>query len=301
MARYTQRRLDVFKMHAHLRETPVDYSVFLDHLLSIPRNQRIGHIGSRVIAITDIEKLTSSAAELVFVEGDEESVPLVLDTATGTDRNIDLGSTEVVVTKTYAVVDFGRRTAVVMYNHRGAKADDVKILLQAQLRSHPRWEYLELEFVEAVDESFDAAIERFTRITSASATVTRPNFDWDDHAESLLDAAGESNAQTVDVEMHAGRGSTLSHDSGIVAFLKRQATNALPFLKDAVVRGYRDQEVAPTSVRMKKHVVHQRVRVPFDATGQIDEPSIRQSLRAYWEAIVGPEAPDGDTPDTGGT
>lgn len=283
MPRYTQRRIDLYVLHAHLRDEPPDYTVFLEYLSSIPRPQRIGRIGSRVVAVTEIEDVAPHVAQLTVVEGDEDTVPVVLDMSTGADRDIELGRSEVVVTKTYALIDFQARFAFVMYNHRGAKAEDIAILLRSLLRMNPDWEYLELEMTPAIDESFDRAIDRFSRITSASAVIARPNFDWEDHAGQLLEAADQSNAQDVEIAMHAGRGASLSRDSGIVAFLKQQVVQNLPFLKDAVVRGYREGENAPTAIRLGRHIAHQRVRVPFDNRGQVDERSIRHRLRAYWE------------------
>lgn len=283
MARYTRRKLEVFSLHAHItnHETP-DYSEVFAFIASIQARERIAEVGRSVLAVSD-QSWDGRHYEFTIVEGDLDVVPLVFDTETAAERLLELSADEVVVTKTYGLVDTERREAIVMYNHRGAKAKDIAVLLQTFMRRREGWGYSELSLVPIADQAFVDALDEFERIRLASATFARPNLDWTDTSERLLEGAEESNAQKVAVELTAHRADGLSPNRGFVAALKQLLRQRRATVVDAHVRGTREAEEAETAIYLRHHVTHQRVNLRLDDDGQIESNDVLAKIRSFLE------------------
>lgn len=283
MARYTRRKLEVFSLHAHITDdTTPDYAELFDFISSIEPEDRIAEVRRSVLAVTN-QSWDGRTYEFSVVEGDLDVVPLVFDTETAVERLIELSDDEVVVTKTYGLVDTARREAIVMYNHRGAKAKDIAILLRTFIRRQPDWAYSELSLVPVADKAFVDALDDFDRIRLASATFARPNIDWTDTSERLLEGAEESAAQNVSVELSAHRSGSLNKERGFVAAIKRLLGQDRATISDAHIRGTRQGEEAETSIYLRHHVTHQRVNLRLDEDGQIDSDDIATKIRRFAE------------------
>lgn len=283
MARYTRRKLEVFSLHAHITNhvTP-DYAEVFDFIASIEGENRIAEVGRSVMAVSD-QSWDGRLYEFSVVEGDLDVVPLVFDTETAAERLIELSADEVVVTKTYGLIDTNRREAIVMYNHRGAKAKDISVLLQTFMRRREDWGYSELSLVPVADQAFVDALDEFERIRLASATFARPNIDWTETSERLLEGAEESSAQKVAVELTAHRAGGLNANRGFVAALKRLLRQERATVVDAQVRGTREAEEAETAIYLRHHVTHQRVNLRLDEDGQIESEDVQGKIRSFLE------------------
>ena len=179
------------------------------------------------------------------------------------------------------MVDPARRRAVVEYNHRGAKASHIAQVLERFGREIYRLPNLEFDFAPHISEEFIEAIERFGRIRLATARLVRPNPGWDEHYASFMGLATDSEARTIEVEVTASRGGSLSSARGLVAHVKRLARERFPSLKSARVEGYREGENQPATVSLQNHVEHQRVNVRKHESGHVDDEDIEEKMEAY--------------------
>jgi hypothetical protein len=264
-------------MHAHRNEAEVDYDLFFSELSRAAPDDRVWATEERLVAIPNLE-LTGGKVYLVAYEGAPDERPVILNVASGQERDADVAVGEIVATKTHAVVDLRSREAIIEYNHRGAKAQDIAAVLGRAGRGILDLSGFWLEFNPKVEEGFVEAIEEFERIRVASMKLARPNSDWEEWRSTLSDVADESGAQHVAAEMSAGRGQSLEQNRGFVGFIKERVLDPVSGLKSAAVVGTRWNESSETKVTTTDHKTHQRVSVRLNEAGQVDETDMRRRL-----------------------
>lgn len=280
MARgYTTRKLEIWSVHARKDDGPVDYRELFEQISGQPAVRRQWDDGDKVVALPTME-VTNGKVWLVALEG-PHGQPIIFDTEDSSEETGALRPSQVVATRTHALIDLRRREAIIEYNHRGAKANDVAAALGSSGRRIPGWSTLWIELNPKVDRTFVANIEEFDRIRVAGVRLGRPNIDWNDWDEDIGDAALDSDAQTAEIEFVARRGQSLAKTKGIVPFIKSRSEEAVSALKNAYVVGRRPNESAETKVTLGDHKEHQRVNVRIDSDQHVIEADIRRHMEIY--------------------
>jgi hypothetical protein len=285
MPRPTSRKLEVFTIHAHFgddTDQAVNYERLFQAIAETRRRQRIVTVLGKSLALPEF-RLDENLVLLTAYEG-EEGNPLFFNFLNATERIEELPTGEKLATKTHCAIDIERREAIVEYNHRGAKADDIAEAIQEIGKSLTGWGDLEVEFAPVIDQTFLQAINSFERIRSATVKMVRPNRDWTDHATYLTRLALESRGQTIDVTVSARKAQSLSKTGGLIGFIKQMARASFASLKSAKVVGTREHEDAETAVSLADHQSHQRVNVEKTPDGQVNDNDINNRLVNYLES-----------------
>ncbi len=273
----TTRKLEVFDLHLRDGDTEVDYLEVFSALRRISRRQRIQDRGDRVVALPVVE-VRRSTAFLVAYEGAIGVKPLLFDLLRGTQRVENLAQSEVVVTRTHALVDVKARQAIVEYNQRGAKASDIAEAIEDIVRRHTGWSSMVVELNPVADVKFDEAIRAFRRIRLASVKLVRPNSTWEEHANTLTALATESQARTIEVGASAEVAQSLPKQAGIVRLILDLLRERRSQVRGAHVTGQRDQDAEETTVSLAHYTEHRRVPVSIAPDGQVDSGAIRKEL-----------------------
>jgi hypothetical protein len=277
---YTTRKLEVWSLHAHLGDTAVaDYAAMFEAIAAVDANLRQWESEEKVVALPKIE-LQTGRVYLTAYEG-PRGHPIIFDTGSSAERRGALQPGEIVATRTHALIDIGRREAIVEYNHRGAKASDIAVVLGAAGRQALGWKALYVELTPKVDRSFVEGIDSFERIRVAGLRIIRPNVDWTQWADAFAASALDSDAQTAEAAFTARRGESLSKTNGIVPFIRRRSVDALATLKNAFVTGRREGETAETTLSLNDHKEQVRVNVRMTQSNEVDEADIRRYLAEY--------------------
>lgn len=235
-----------------------------------------------------------NVVQLTAYEG-PRGQPIIFDTGEATERTQPLKPDEIVATKTHVLIDVNSREAIIEYNHRGAKATDIAIVLGVSARRNSGWETSFIDFSPKVDRSFVEGVDAFERIRVAGFRTARPNTDWTDWDNELARSALDSGAQSAQAEYTAPRGDSLAHNSGVVPFIRERAADGVAALKSAFVTGRRRGEAAETTITTGDHKEHQRVAVRLNPDRQVDEQDIDRRLAEYHDArrVAGENDQDG--------
>ena len=286
MARgYTTRKIEVWSLHAHVgssQDENVNYIELFDLLAATPSEARVYSDADKSIAVSGLD-VRGDTVWLTVYAGTRGLNPLIFNTLSAEERVQRLAAGEIVATKTHGVVSLPRREAIIEYNHQGAKAADIARALEATGRGQG-WDDLKVELNPVVSTSFIDELQRFERIRLASASLVRPNIGWSDFEDSLTDAAGDSDAQAVEVEFTAPRGESLSRTHGVVPFIRRLSSARRSPLKGAAFTGRRRGEAEETTVTTSNHTEHQRINVRLTPDGHVDDDDIDRHLAEFEDA-----------------
>jgi hypothetical protein len=277
---YTTRKLEVWSLHAHVDDGAVsDYVAMFRMLASLDATARTWEDDEKAVGVPYLE-LADGNVRFTAYEG-PRGHPIVYDTADAKARTQTLQPTEIIATLTHGIIDLGSREAIIEYNHRGAKASDIAVVLGSAGRRQLGWRSLFVELSPKIDRSFNEAIDAFDRIRVAGLRVSRPNIDWTDWDDALADSAADSDAQSVQAEFTARRGASLSKLIGVIPFMKRRVDEAPASLKNAFVTGVRAGESAETTITVGDHKEHQRINVRLTPDKHVDEQDIQRRLDDY--------------------
>jgi hypothetical protein len=289
---YTTRKLEVFSITAHVtrngnppRQVAADYAAVFSAISNLPPAARVTMIGEKHIAIPRCS-MNGNVVRLTAYEGEEEK-PIVFNFRNATERIERLGTGEQIATRTHGIIDVSARLAIIEFNQRGAKAADIAAALEQFGRTLGDIPTLQMYFSHMLDEQFILAIDRFERIRTATVKIARPNPGWGDDEATFSQMAEASDAQYLEVSATAGRMGSLDRNAGIVAFIKRVAARAFPFLKAARLSGIREGEIAETSVSTTNHVEHQRVSVRTNEDGHVLTEDVDRRLEDFRRAKTG--------------
>jgi hypothetical protein len=285
MTKTKARKLEVFQLHCREGEKKLDYGDVFARISKTKAATRQLEDGEKLLALPtirfhDVRKLV----ELVAYEGPVGVNPLIFDAATGRERFEALSGTQVVATRTYALIDLKSREAIIEYNHRGAKAHDIAALLEETGRKVGFGPDFAVELNPTVDGSFLSALDRFGRIKLANMKVVRPNFDWTDNYEGLNKVGDESHGRAVELTVVAHRNDSLSNRGGIIQYIRQMIEEGVTSLKGAKVVGMRKGETAETTISLANHLVHQKTYVEVDANGHAVSADIQEKLREFQKA-----------------
>ncbi len=274
MARYTQRKLFLYTLHAHNAGTAIpDYRALFEGLGRLSVAQRSKTSPSKLVALRRLT-LDGDFVRITAYEGPPGVEPLIFNLASDEERIEDLADREVLATRTHAVVNLKNRDVVVEYNHRGAKAFDIESILQSAARAHTKWRKLEVELSPVASPDFARSIDEFDAIKIATLNIVRPNLNWvreKNHADAI---AAESDGGRVGVSVFAGRDQSLAKSRGMVALIKSLTRESKSNLKNASVVGRRSGEQSDTKISLEKHLEHRVARVELGRGGHPETRSV---------------------------
>ena len=117
-------------------------------------------MADRLLALPSMRlRAKDRIVEFVAYEGPVGVNPLIYDASTGTERFEPLTGKQVIATRTYGVVDLTYHETIIEYNHRGAKAHDIAMLLEETGRKIGMGPQFAVELNPTVDDSFLAALD----------------------------------------------------------------------------------------------------------------------------------------------
>lgn len=286
----TSRKLENFVMHAHVGDTALaDYDELVTYWEEIPAQERIAEVRNDVLILPRLWRLGTALAFVVY-QG-EDVAPLIYNAADGSEHLIELEEGELVVERSYGILDPLSRKVVIMYNHYGAKAKDIAVLLQTFARRRDEWGFLDLEFAPIIGEDFIDEIDRFERVRVSSARFVRPNQDWTDFEDHFTQMAQDSNGRMLEVSVTASRNGDLNRNTGILGFIRRLLGTDYPNLKNASITGTREDEAAETTIWSSNFIRHRRASIDVDQTGHLNEDHVLE--------ILSSEFPEAEPPDAG--
>ena len=282
-------KLELFSIHGHINNQPVDYVELFRFLSSLTPEQCTESVGERFARILFSEAGDGSYYFAAY-SGSSEATFLVLDVAASTEEERGLERGKVVVRKTLGLIDPGRREVVVQLVHNGVRAAQVAQLIErfAQRATPGRYEDLSVEFTPIPGESFLQELEQFQRIQATRIRLARPNYDWEEYGETLQALGQDSNAKNLEVAASANRNGSLSKDDGLVGLLKDLVQRGRSIIKGASVRGIMEGQAGPITLDLNRHIESRTVDVPVSATGQPLEAEVREVARTLLTDRVEP-------------
>ncbi|KAB7786363.1 hypothetical protein [Methylorubrum populi] len=281
MARRVSRKLELFSVHAHNNNEEIDYKKIVSTFKALPRSLRITKIGNMVFGfpvVTEMEGIYF----MQVLEGDPEATTLIFDRATGRASETELADSELISQATHLVIHPEKRLAAIEYVRRGAKAVQIGPAIASVLKSNTSdFRLLDLEFPPKIAKGFSEQIATFERIRVASLRITRPNASWTDHYTDLSDLMETSGGEKAEIDVRAGRGASLEKNKGIVQVIKEISEDEHPYIEEAAITGTRANESAETVVRSSTHILHTRVSVEANNSGEVYDNSIRSKLVSF--------------------
>jgi hypothetical protein len=187
---------------------------------------------------------------IVAYEGDEGVSPLYYDSEKNAERIGKKRESELLATRTHAVIDIASRICLVEYNHRGAKASHIIRMITRIAQEVSKDPDLEMDMPPVPGDEFTKELQLLDRIVSAEIRAFEPNYSWDD--QSIKGIAQDSNARSASLTLTAKRNNTLSWNNGLIAFLKELAKIPHPNVKEAIVKGIA-KEGSKKTVKLKNH------------------------------------------------
>lgn len=282
-------KLELFSIHGHVDNEPVDYVELFRFLSSLTPEQCTEAVGDRFARV-----LFTQAGDGIYYfaaySGSSEATFLVLDLAASTEEERGLERGKVVVRKTLGLIDPRRREAVVQLVHNGVRAGQIAQLIErfAQRTDQERYRDLSVEFTPIPGESFLQELEQFQRIHATRIRLARPNYDWEEYGETLEALGQDSNAKNLEVAATANRNGSLSKDDGLVGLLKDLVQRGRSIIKGASVRGIMDGQPGPITLDLNRHIESRTANVPVSATGQPSEAEVRELARGLLTDHVEP-------------
>lgn len=260
-------RLETFDIHGHNGNQPLDYEAFFSFIASLKGTQRKDQVSDRIIAVPRLLR-EDELFLLSAYAGSSDTSFLVLDLDEGSEevRHIERG--KLLATRTVGVIDPIRRIAVIQYVHLGVRAQQIATLFEKLARANsPQFAGCTLEFAPRPGEEFRRQMQELERIQSVAMTLTRPNDDWTDYAESLTGIAADSNAHNVSLSASASRSQSLSKREGAVRLLRELlggGATRRSIVKNASVHGQRTGEDGDATLKLNKLSEAKTVRVVLD-------------------------------------
>lgn len=279
---YTTRRLEVYALHSLSDGEPVKYVNLFSRFRDVPAKDRIRQVDDKLVAIPDLT-VSDELIRLIAYEGARGMHPMFYNLIHAKARIQRLQEQEILATKTHGLINLKTREAIIEYNQRGAKANDIAKTLELIGRDVLGLKSLTVELTPMVDESFVDAISHFKRIRLADLKVARPNPGWNEHYDHLSTLAEESDARNIEIVVTADYKQSLSHKRGIVAYIKEMAKQKLPSLKRAQITGTKEGEQAETSISLSDHIEHQKVLVRL-TSGHVDGEDIEAKMLEFMHA-----------------
>ena len=223
---------------------------------------------------------------LVIYTGSSEKSTLFFDFAAKVELTESIKPGRFLARKTHALIDVDKRLLAIETRKGGLNAFSLSALIEEFLRKNSEFKDLELSFSPIADEEFLVRIDEFSRIKSATITITRPNVDWTDRHAQLTEVAKESDAKALDVTARAKRGKGLSKEHGIIEFIKSGASSARSIFKKIRITGSLGDEPGLITLDLSKHIQHFDTALETNPeTNLPSESDVRTKLSSYLKNI----------------
>lgn len=286
MARKIARTIEAFNIHGHMEpgseeEVLINYQAFFNDLAQLPALERRTEVGANTVAITEA-KISGPSVALHFVTGNAEDSTLVYDSRTATAEAVDLGANRLMVSGAWLIAYPDSRILFLERKRPGVPILEIESCLSQLGQLILGVDRLSISINPVTSSSFEEEIRKLTRIREAAITLRRPNHSWTASASSLLGELGSSNAATVEMQLNADRGQSLSKDSGIVGEIIQLVKRPVHALKNARVKGISSVDETERSISMTRHTMKATAKVNSmaDPLEQLDD------LRPVSEALI---------------
>jgi hypothetical protein len=280
------RKFRAYTLHGHGSNNGViNYVGFMEALRSIPAAARQARTGDEVLAVAQVFE-EAGVWFLRCVRGREGDLPLYYDLTTGQEREGDVGKNEVLAGAALFAFDPATRFVVAEQRRPGVGAGELARALSRIGREAGFDGRLTITLTPVVrSEDFEAELAEYARIKAVSVVVTRPNYDWDDHAVELTELAAESNAGKAELTMSASRGQSLEREAGIIQQVRELLADARTPVQDVKLTGRRRNSRQDTSVRLGKHTESEEVQLPRVGATANREGFLRLGARAFLDRL----------------
>lgn len=275
------RKLELFALHARVGTTRANYQELFSFLAGLSPEIRKYESGETVFAFPKFE-VTGDIVSIIASTGERGDRPLIHSLASGLDEIMPLADDKFLANRVHTRINLDIREAVIEYNHKGAKADQIAHAIEKVASEHDPTRYgnLAVELIPIAHRDFIEAIDSFERIRLASVTIVQPNPDWLDHRDHLTSLANESEGREAKVEITADRGESLSKLKGIVALIMDLTRERLSFVRNAIVKGTRPGEEKEGTASLNDHTLHQRIEVVLE-DGHVSTADIEPKIQAF--------------------
>lgn len=264
-----------------------DYVALFRQLTSLKGKHRKS--GNRVTAVGTAMLTRGSTGKdrlfLVVYSGEDDQNILFFDINEQAEFSTLTQAGRFVARKTHALIDPTERTALVETGRGHPTAEQLAEFIEDEAKAVEGFETLDLSFTPIPTRAFAEKITGLQRIQSATVSLARPNVDWGDRYSQLTQYAQESNAKVIDTTVRAGRGDSLSKNSGFIPNLVHWLTETLPSVVNAKIRGAIEGESTLTELKLSDYVetitlsvdVNPKTKLPTDS-------AIQQSLNAHLDS-----------------
>lgn len=277
---FSSRKLESFHLHAHRGSAAVsDYSDIFRTIAATTSEERILEKGEHIISLSTCEDMGNGNFQLIAHEGEPGLRPLILDLADMSERSNRLGQRELLTTRTHCIVNPSARKAVIEYNQRGVKADNLSNFITSLGQRYLGQDFV-FEFTPQVRSTFWDDVEKLGRVRLASITVVRPNMAWTDDAQSLIDGLEDSSAQRLSLEISARPSESLSRREGLLHKLRRLISQGTTSIKQAKIVGTVNDSQEVT-VKLVNHIESRIVKVKRDLAGHPDSSSLLAEIETF--------------------
>jgi hypothetical protein len=271
-------KFEVFSVHIHEKETAADYPKLFTAMAKIPAPKRYSQLDTTHIAIPILEE-KSNVIWFVACEGEEGAATKIYNMDSSDNRVVKPKPREMFSTDTYGVIDLLTKEAIIQYNQKGAKAENIAEVF-GKLAGHATGNDHSVVLVPVADKSFFEAIQSMDRVRVATIKVAKPNDNWQDEYNALTELGDESNGKFIEVGVYAERDKGLSKTGGILGILKGMLAGARSSVKSASVKGKLTPTSAETTIPLQKHIEHKRESV-ICVDGIPDDMEMKRTLTSY--------------------
>jgi len=274
---------EFYSVHGHVDDAPADYLKLVTALVRLQGYHSASGDYHRYVGQATLDH---NQLFLVIYTGSSEKSTLFFDFTVKEELTESIRPGRFQARKTHAMIDAGKRLLAIETKKGSLNPFSLAVLIEEFLRTNSEFKDLDLSFSPIADEEFISRIDGFSRIRSATITITRPNVDWTDRHTQLTEVAKESDAKALDVTARAKRGKGLSKEHGIIEFIKAGASSAKSIFKKIRIIGSIGDEPGLITLDLSKHIQH--LDVALDTSAETNLPSesdVRAKLSSYLSTI----------------
>lgn len=284
MKKTATRSLFAYSIHGHMtnRET-FDYAGVFQSISDLEGPTRSVSVEGRVFVLRRFD-IHDGRVLIIANEGDRDVAPLFYDSETNIERVGSKRRSEILSTRTHAIIDIASRISVVEFNHRGARASHIIRVITRMAQHVMQDVHLQMDLAPIAGDEFTHEINQMDRIMWAEISAFEPNASWDDMSVNFL--AGESGARIAKLKLIAPPKSSLSGSRGLVRFLRELEKSPHPNVREAAVKGVTMQGETKT-VKLKNHVEKSEIEVSMSKDdGYPKSDAVIDHLQRYLSQVL---------------
>ncbi len=279
------RPLRAYTVNGHgLDGRVINYRSFWQWLAGLTPQQRQSARGGDIVAFANVHE-EDGVWFMRVLQGRQGELPLFFNTATGDEREGEVGRNEVLAGAATFAFDPETRFIVVERRRPAVNVNEVARALGRIAREQgfdPRATFSLTPVVRP--EGFEDELSEFETIKEVDVVVARPNTTWDDNASFLTDLAAESNASRAELSMTANRGESIARNSGIIEQIRDLIRDGRTPVQDVVLRGRRRGASKDSRARLGKHAETAEVALSRTLT-QGREARVREGTRSFLDRL----------------